>query len=369
MIPFVDLKTQYKIIKNKIDKEIFQVIENTDFIGGASINDFEKEFSKYLGIRYCIGVNSGTDALILGLRALDLAPNSEVIIPANTFLATALAATENGLKPVFVDIDENDYGINLYDLRKKINNRTKAIIIVHLYGQPDKLDEIRAIIKNINKRILIIEDACQAHGAEYKKRKVGNFGIFSAFSFYPGKNLGAYGDGGAIVTNNSSLEKKYRLLRQYGSTKKYYHDILGINSRLDTIQAAVLKVKLSYLDGWNKQRQKLALRYNNLLNKNKEIKTPNIFADRRSVFHLYVIRTLKRNALLEYLNKNSVQTLIHYPIPLHLQKAFKYLNYSNKDLPIITKISNEILSLPIFPELTVNDQNKIVKVLNNFYEQ
>lgn len=367
-IPFVDLKAQYQIIKREINEAIGKTIKNFQFIQGEGVKLFEKEFARYLNVRYCITVNSGTDALILGIRALELKPGDEIIVPVNTFIATALGVSENGLKPVFVDIDD-DYGINLDDLKRKINSRTKAIILVHLYGQPDKIDEVKEIIKKTGKKIYLIEDACQAHGADYKGIKVGNFGIFAAFSFYPGKNLGAYGDGGAIVTNDKKLAEKYRLLREYGQIKKYYHQTLGVNSRLDTIQAAILRVKLRYLDRWNKLRQKHAKLYTEILNKNLPfIKTPKEFPERRSVYHLYVIRVKKRDQLFNYLQNKGVQALIHYPIPLHLQEAYKFLGYKKGDFPIAEKVASEILSLPMFPELKLDFIRKEIKLILNFYK-
>jgi len=339
------------------------------FIQGDEVKNFEKNFSDYLEVKYCISVNSGTDALILGLRSLNLKPQDEVIIPANTFIATALGATENNLKPVFVDIDPQDFGIDLTDLKNKINQRTKAVVVVHLFGQPDKISEIKDIIKQSKQKIYLIEDACQAHGAYYYDKRVGGEGIFSAFSFYPGKNLGAYGDGGAIVTNDKRIAEKIKLLREYGQSKKYFHETLGINSRLDTIQAAILNIKLTRLDHWNKQRQAAALYYTN------QIKTffPNLlppqkFFDRQSVYHLYVVRTKKRNQLLKFLNKNNVQALIHYPVPLHLQKAFHYLGYKKGDLPNTEKAASEILSLPIYPEITKKQIDYIIGKLKDFYK-
>lgn len=284
-ILFVDLKSQYQSIKKEINSAIKKVILSSQFIQGEEVKKFEEEFANYLGTEYCIGVNSGTDALILGIRALEIENGSEIIVSANTFIATALGVSENSLKPVFVDIDEQDYGINLADLKRKINSRTKAIILVHLYGQPDKIDEVKEIIKKTGKKIYLIEDACQAHGAKYKGKRVGNFGIFSAFSFYPGKNLGAYGDGGAIVTNDKKLAEKIKLLREYGQKKKYYHESLGINSRLDSIQAAILRVKLKYLDKWNKKRQEHAFLYNKLIQENiPEIITPKFFLIEKAYF-------------------------------------------------------------------------------------
>lgn len=370
-IPFVDLKKQYQILKKDIDKSIKDVIAGSRFIQGDEVGQFEKEFAGYLNIKHCLGVGSGTEALILGIRALGLYSQDEVIVPANTFIATALGITENNLKPVFVDIDESDFGINLSDLRRKITHRTKAVIIVHLFGQPDKIEEIKKIISQTKRKIYLIEDCCQAHGAKYKGKSVGNFGVFGAFSFYPGKNLGAYGDAGAIVTKDDRLEKKYRQLREYGQKKKYYHEILGINSRLDTIQAAILRVKLRHLDDWNEKRQRWAAYFNkSIINKKMlEMKTPQIYPQRKSVFHLYVIRTKKRDELSSYLNKNNIQSLIHYPIPLHLQHAFKYLGYHKGDMPIVEKIAGEILSLPIFPELNYQEIDFMVNKIQEFFKE
>ncbi|KKP29989.1 MAG: pyridoxal phosphate-dependent protein [Parcubacteria group bacterium GW2011_GWA2_31_28] len=369
VIPFTDLKSQYSHVKREVNTAIKRVINNAQFIGGLEVEKFEKEFARYLKVKYVIGINSGTDALIIGIRGLNLKTNDEVIVPANTFIATALAVSENGARPVFVDIDENDFGINLDDLKNKINEKTKAIILVHLYGQPDKIDEIKEIIKNTGRKIHIIEDACQAHGAIYKGKRVGNFGIFSAFSFYPTKNLGAYGDGGAIVTNDHKLAEKYRLLRQYGSDKKYFHKTFGVNSRLDTLQAAVLGVKLKYLDNWNKKRQAIANLYTKYLNKMvPEVNTPNEFSDRKSVFHIYLIRTKKRNKLANYLKKRGVLTLIHYPLPLHLQKAYDYLGYKYGDFPNTEKASEEILSLPMYEYMTEKQIQYVVKSIEEFYK-
>ena len=367
-IPFVDLKLQYEEIQTEIENAIFKVIQSAKFIQGEDVNKFEEEFANYLGANYCIGVNSGTDALILGVRALELEQGDEILIPANTYISTALAASENGLRPVFVDINE-DFQINLEDLKRKINNRTKAIIVVHMYGQPDSIEKIRESIKKTGKKIHFIEDASQAHGAEYQGKKVGTFGIFSAFSFYPGKNLGAYGDAGAIVTNSKELANKYKLLREYGQREKYYHDILGVNSRLDSIQAAVLRVKLKHLDKWNEKRIKISEYYSDLLKKYVPfIQTPKIFNGRKNVFHLYVIKTKKRDGLLEYLKENKIQSLIHYPIPLHLQRAYAYLGYKRGDLRVTEKISSEILSLPIYPELTREMQEFVVDRISKYFE-
>ncbi len=365
-IPFVDLKTQFDSIQNEIEEAVNTVFHATNFIQGSDVSQFENSFAKHHGAKYCISVNSGTDALILGMRALHLSAGDEVIIPVNTFIATSLAASENGFKPVFVDIDPKDYGINLNDLKKKITRKTKAIIVVHLYGQPDKLKEIQKIIKESGKKIHLIEDACQAHSADYKGKKVGTFGIFSAFSFYPGKNLGAYGDGGALVTNNKKIANEVKLLREYGQRKKYYHDIVGTNTRLDTIQAAILNVKLKHLKEWTRARQQAAKWYNDLLKNVSTVQTPAMFKDRMSVYHLYVIQHPKRDKLIKFLGTKGITALIHYPIPLHLQKAYKYLHYKKGDFPHAEKAADKIVSLPMYPELTRDMVEYVVKHIQEF---
>jgi dTDP-4-amino-4,6-dideoxygalactose transaminase len=365
-VPFVDLKLQYRRHKKDIDRALRRVVTSARFIGGPQVAQFEKKFASYIGAKHAVGVNSGTDALILGMRALNLTPGDEVVIPVHTFIATALGATECGLRPVFVDMDPDDYGINLADLRKKITRKTKAIIAVHLFGQPDKIDEIRKIIRATGRRIHLIEDACQAHGARYRGKRVGTFGTFGAFSFYPGKNLGAYGDGGALVTNSAALAKRMRLLREYGQKKKYVHEILGTNSRLDTMQAAVLLAKLPHLDTWNRQRQQRAAYYTKHLP--TTVATPRTLRDRKSVYHLYVIQAAKRDILQKFLSRRGITTLIHYPIPLHLQGAFRALGYKRGDFPHAEAFARRILSLPMYPELTDRQADKVIRAVKAFYE-
>ena len=306
----------------------------------------------------------------MGIRALGIEKGSEVLVPVNTFIATALGVSENGLKPVFVDMDPSDYGMDIADLKKKITSKTKAILPVHLYGQPDKLDEIKDCIKKSKKDIYLIEDACQSHGSLYKTKRTGSFGVFSAFSFYPGKNLGAYGDGGAFVTNDAALSHKVKLLREYGQEKKYVHDSLGVNSRLDTIQAAVLRTKLPHLDEWNRKRQYFASLYTSKLKKLlPQIKTPQQYPERMSVFHLYVIEVEKRDQLLRHLNDNGIQALIHYPTPLHLQKAYTYLGYKKGNFPNAEKSASRILSLPMHPNLSEKQVEYVVKMIQKFYDR
>jgi dTDP-4-amino-4,6-dideoxygalactose transaminase len=365
-VPFVDLKIQYKLHKYEIDHAIAAVLRESQFVHGKAVGLFEKEFASYLKARYCIAMNSGTDALILGFRALELSSGDEVIVSANTYIATALGASENGLKPVFVDCDPTDYGLDLSDLKKKITSRTKAIIAVHLFGQPEKIEEIQKIIRASGKKIYLVEDACQAHGAMIKGKKVGTFGIFSAFSFYPGKNLGAYGDGGAVVTGSSLIAGKLRMLREYGQKRKYFHQTRGVNSRLDTIQAAILLAKLPYLNRWNARRQEMARYYTKHLSGIVE-KTPVHLADRKSVFHLYVVEVARRDALIAELKKNDITTLIHYPVPLHLSGTYKYLGYKRGDFPQAEHAANHLISLPMFPELTRKQADFVIKTIRKYY--
>ncbi len=369
-VPFIDLKAQYYSIQNDIDRAIKSVVSSGNFAQGDEITSFESEFAKYIGAKDCISLNSGTDALILGLRALDLQPGDEVIVPSFTFIATAIAAVENNLRPVFVDVDERDYGLNLADLQKKITPKTKAIICVHLYGQPDKIIEIQDIIRKTKQKIYLIEDACQAHGAKYNGKKVGTFGIFSAFSFYPTKNLGAYGDGGALITNDKKLAQKIRLLKMYGEKTRYFSEGPGINSRLDSLQASILRAKLPHLDAWNAKRKLLAQRYSDLFAKQAPfIFTPSVKKNCEHVFHLYVIRTKKRNELQKYLAEKNISSLIHYPRPLHLQKVYSRYGYKKGDLPIVEKVASEVLSLPFYAEMNSDQIKNVTLEIANFYNR
>ena len=367
-VPYIDLASQYRAIQPEIDSAFREVFKKMQFIGGAEVESFEKEFATFLGVKYVISVNSGTDALLMGIEALQFSPGDEVIVPVNTFYATAVAVVKNNLKLVFVDVDES-YGMSVSDLERKITNKTKAIIAVHLYGQPENLQSIQEIIFKKNKNILLIEDACQAHGATYDGKKVGTFGIFSAFSFYPGKNLGAYGDGGAIATSDDVFAAKCRLLREYGQTAKYYHESIGTNSRLDALQAAVLRKKLVHLSDWNKQRFNNAIYYNARLVDCKNVIVPKILEDRKSVFHIYAIRAKHRNMLQTYLSEHGITTLIHYPVPLHESGAFSYLKYTKGDFPHAEEHADELLSLPMYPELSKGQIDYVVEHIKMFYER
>lgn len=368
-VPFVNLSSQFKEHENNIYSIIRNVFDNGQFIGGEPVSTFESNFARYIGTEHCISLNSGTDALILGTRALELDQGSEVIFPANTYYATLLAAKSNGLKPVLCEINDNDFGYSLAHLKKLINSRTKAIMVVHLYGQPDKVNEIQDLIKKSKRKIYIIEDSCQAHGSKLNGKRVGSYGIFSAFSFYPSKNLGAYGDGGAITTNDSSLEKRLRRVKEYGQSQKYHHESIGFNSRLDTLQAAILSYKLTHLDSWNGQRQSLAKIYDEMLRLIPEVMIPKVFSNRKSIYHLYVIRTKERNALQVFLKERGIDTQIHYPYPIHLQNAWKSLKYKKGDFPTTETLSNEILSLPMYPELTERQVRYVcISIMNFFYQ-
>lgn len=362
-VPFFDLKKQYKSIQSKIDFVIKQTLSNSSFILGKNLEEFENQFAKYIGVDYTIGVNSGTDALLLSLIALGIKKDDEIITVPNSFVATTLAITNLGAKPIFVDIDSKTYNIDVNQIEKNITNKTKAILPVHLYGHPAEMNKILEIAKKYN--LKVIEDACQAHGALYNGKKVGSFGDLACFSFYPTKNLGAYGDAGIITTNNKELANKLKMLRNYGQTKKYYYEIRGINTRLDEIQAAILNVKLKYLDKWNEKRIKNANLYTSLLKNIPEISLP-ISQDSKHVFYSYIIRTENRDQLQKYLEENGILTLIHFPIPLHLQKVHKNLGYKLNDFPITEKYANEILSLPMFPELTKSEIKYIAEKIKEF---
>jgi len=364
MIPFVDLKAQYDSIKDEIDEVIQNVLDDTSFIMGEELKKFEEEFALFCDVKYAIGVANGSDALILALKACGIGKGDEVITVPHTFISTAEAISNVGGKVVFVDIEPKTYTIDISKIEEKINEKTKAIIPVHLYGQPANMDPIMRLAKKYN--LKVIEDAAQAHGAEYEGEKVGSIGDVSCFSFYPGKNLGAYGDAGIVVTDNEEIAEKVKLLRNHGRiTKKYEHKIEGYSSRLDNLQAAILRVKLRYLNKWNESRRENAKKYNELLNNISGITTPYEADYAKHVYHLYVIRAENRDKLREELRSKGIATGIHYPIPLHLQLAYNYLGYKRGDFPITEEASQKILSLPMFAELTGVQIEEIVKIIKN----
>ncbi|MEM2971980.1 MAG: DegT/DnrJ/EryC1/StrS family aminotransferase [Candidatus Bathyarchaeia archaeon] len=361
MIPFVDLKREYLEIKGEINEAIQRVIEKGTFILGEEVEKFEEEFSSYIGVKYGVSVNSGSDALFLTLKALGISKGDEVITVSHTFIATADAITRNEAIPIFVDINPETYCINPEKIEEKITKNTKAILPVHIYGHPADMDPILEIAQAHD--LYVIEDACQAHGAEYKGRKAGSIGDAGCFSFYPIKNLGAYGDGGIIVTDNEELATKLRMLRNYGQREKYHHEIVGVNSRLDEIQAAILRVKLKHLDEWNSRRRENAKLYTELL-ADTEIVTPTE-ENAKHAYHLYVVRCKERDKLQQHLLKNEIQTLIHYPIPVHKQKAYSNFSLSH-NLSVTEEICKEILSLPIFPQLTKREVEHVATAINDF---
>lgn len=360
-IPIVDLKKQYLGIKKEIDSAIKEVITDQFFILGRQLESFEKEFAGYLKTKYVVGVGSGTDALILALRALGIKKGDEVITQPNSFIATTLAITELGATPVFADVDPDTFQIDEKKIEKLITRKTKAILPVHLYGAPCQINEIVKIAKK--NKLYIVEDACQSHGSTLNGKMTGTFGDLGVFSFYPGKNLGAYGDGGAVCTNNRVFFERLKKLRNYGQEKKYYHSAIGVNSRLDELQAAVLRVKLKHLNSWNKARNKIAKFYNQHL---KKTKTQKIINNSFSNYHVFSILTKKRSQLVDFLKQKNIQTLIHYPVPIHLQKCYRFLNLKKGDFPEAEKICAQIISLPIFPELTAKDLSYIINSINTF---
>jgi len=348
MIPFIDLKREHAEISEEINHAIQGVLKSGWFILGEQVKGFEEEFSRYIGTKYATGVNSGSDALYLALQALGIGKGDEVITVSHTFVSTADAIVRNGAKPVFVDIDADTYCIDVAKIEERITKRTRALLPVHLYGHPADMEPITDIARR--HRLFVIEDACQAHGAEYKGKKVGSIGDIGCFSFYPVKNLGAYGDGGVVLTNDQALATKLRMLGNCGQSQKYYHDFVGVNSRLDEIQAAILRVKLHHLEEWNERRREIARFYDELL-RDSGIALPLEKDYAKHVYHLYVIRHKNREKLQKRLLDDGIQTLIHYPIPVHLQRAYRTLGYGKGDLPVTEKCAGEVLSLPIFTEL------------------
>ena len=361
MIPFVDLKREYSTIKDKVQTAISEVFEKGIFVLGENVGLFEEEFAEYIGQKFGIGVANGTDAIEIALRACGVGEGDEVITVPNTAVPTVSAIISAQAKPVFVDIDDKTMLMDTCKIEDKITSRTKAIVPVHLYGQPVDMSALLVIAKKHG--LKVIEDCAQAHGAQIDNRMVGSFGDASAFSFYPTKNLGAYGDGGMVITNNPSVQEKAKLLRNYGFKKRYETVIHGVNSRLDELHATVLRVKLKYLDERNGERIEIANRYNTALsNIIRPYKKDNV----KHVHHLYVIRSDRRDALMDYLKDNGVLTVIHYPIPIHLQKAYKSLGYKKGDFPVAEQVASEIISLPLFIGLTEQEQNQVISLINQF---
>ena len=360
MIPFVDLKAQYRSIKDEVNAAIQGVIERCEFTLGSEVAAFEKEFAAYCQVEHGIGVNTGTSALHLALLAAGVGKGDEVITVPFTFVATVSAIDYTGAKPVFVDIDPKTFTMDVNAIEAAITDKTKAIIPVHLYGQPADMDPILEIARKHN--LVVIEDACQAHGAEYKGRRAGSMGHMGCFSFYPGKNLGAYGEGGMVVTSNPEFTRTIRMLRDWGAEKKYQHVLKGFNFRLEGIQGAVLRVKLKYLEGWTEARRAAAARYDSLL-AGSGVSTPYAHPDVRHVYHLYAIRTQQRQVWQDTLLAQGIQTGIHYPTPVHLLPAFADLGYQAGQFPHSERAAIEVLSLPMFPELTAAQCEQVAQAV------
>ncbi len=360
-IPLVDLKAQYAAIQSEIDAALQEVLDDACYVLGPAVQRFEENFARYCQAKHCIGVASGTDALHLVFRGLGIGAGDEVIVPAFTFVATALGVSLAGATPVLVDVNHGDALINPDMIEAAITPRTKAILPVHLYGRCADMDRINSIARAHD--LLVIEDACQAHGAVYKGRTAGSLGTVAAFSFYPGKNLGAYGDGGAITTSDTALAERLQLIRNWGSVRKYYHEEIGLNSRLDTIQAAVLDVKLKHLSAWNKQRRAHAAHYDDLLAGDGIVPVFDSTSGSQSAHHLYVVRVADRDAQLAWLNSKGVGAGIHYPFPIHRLRAYESIAVPRGSLAESEAWAAECLSLPIYPELTAAQRHYTVSSL------
>jgi dTDP-4-amino-4,6-dideoxygalactose transaminase len=359
-LPLVDLRAQHASIAAEVQAALDRVISNTDFILGADVAGFETEFAQYCEAAHCVGLDSGMSALELGMRAMGIGPGDEVITPAGSFIASSSAISFTGATPVWVDVDARTYNIDPDLIEAAITPRTRAIMAVHLYGQPADMDRILDIGRRHG--LPVIEDACQSHGARYKGRRTGSMGVFAAFSFYPAKNLGAYGDAGALTTNDAELAEKVRMMRNYGQRAKYDHVYLAWNRRLDTIQAAVLRVKLRHLDGWNQARRTVASLYAELLQESGA-GLPYASADSEHVYHLYVVRVEERERVQRELAAGGVSTGIHYPVPIHLQEAYRGTGFGRGSFPVTESAAERVLSLPMYPELTEAGVRRVAAAL------
>jgi dTDP-4-amino-4,6-dideoxygalactose transaminase len=364
-VNFLDLKSQYLSIKPEIDAAIQNVIDKTAFAAGPFVKEFEENFAKAQGAKYCVGVNSGTAALHIAFMAADIKYGDEVIVPANTFFATPEAVSLSGATPVFVDNEKLFYNIDPLKIENAITSKTKAIVAVNLYGQPAQLDIIKAIADK--HKLLFIEDCAQSHLATYHGKSTGTYGIMGCFSFYPGKNLGAYGEGGAVITDDELLYKKMMALRDHGSSKKYFHDYIGHNYRLEGIQGAVLNVKLKYLPSWTETRRKNAGYYKQYLAGIKDVIVPEEIEGAYSVYHLFVVRVPRREELAQFLQENGIYTGIHYPIPCHRQKAYDFLGYGEGSIPVAEKYAKEIISLPMSEQLKEEEVQYVCQKIREFY--
>lgn len=361
MIKFLDLYKINERLRKEINGKITQVLDSGWYLLGEETENFEQNFAKYCGVKHCIGVANGLESLNLIIRGYGFAQGDEIIVPANTYIASILSISENGCTPILVEPDINTYNINPDLIEKKITSKTKAIMVVHLYGQAVQMQKIWALAQKYN--LKIIEDSAQAHGAKYQNQRVGSLGDASGFSFYPGKNLGCVGDGGCVTTNDDELAQKIKALRNYGSHKKYHNVFIGMNSRLDEIQAGILDIKLKFLDENNQKRKEIAKYYRKNI-KNSSIILPNVYAEDAHVWHLFVVRTKQRDNFQKYLLDNEIQTIIHYPIPPHKQECYKLWN--NLSYPITEEIHKSVLSLPISPVMSDDEVKKVVEVINEY---
>lgn len=366
-IPFVDLKAQYKSIKEEIDAAIFDCVENTAFVQGKRVSNFENAFASFLGVKHVIGCANGTDAIFLALKAIGIKQGDEVITAANSFIATSEAVSMTGARVVFADVDSRTNNVTVETIEPKITKNTKVLLPVHLYGYPADMVGIKEVADRHGLRI--VADAAQAHGAEIGGKSIATMADVTTYSFFPGKNLGAYGDAGAVATDNDEIAEYIRKYRNHGRLGKYTHDFEGVNMRMDEIQGAVLGVKLPYLGGWTDARRRHTIYYNQNLAGVGDLVCPDYPTDVKAVYHLYVIETDRRDALQKYLNDKGIATGIHYPVPLPLQPAYAYLNMSEKDIPICAGKAQRILSLPMYPELTEENQNYVVKTIKSFFEE
>jgi len=362
-VPFVDLQAQHYAIHDEVLEAVDGVISKGNFILGEPVSQLEAEFAAYCGTHYAIGVDSGLSALQLALEAFGIGPGDEVIVPANTFIATAAAVTFAGARPVLIDIDPSTYNVDLDRLKSAITSRTKALMPVHLYGLPVDMDSIMEIANR--EGLYVIEDACQAHGAYYRDKRVGSIGHAGAFSFYPAKNLGACGDAGMLVTNDPIVDERVRAMRNCGQRQKYYHTFAPYNHRLDTLQAAILRIKLKHLDVWNAARRSHAAEYNKMLGDSSVI-APVPIEGAQAVWHLYVIRCTNRDDMQTHLGKQGIGTGIHYPIPIHMQPYYQNLGYQLHDFPVTEGYATQILSLPMFPELSREAIEYVVAAIKSF---
>ena len=365
-VKFLDLYSQYQSIREDIDNAIHEVIKGSAFIGGQYVSQFENEFAQYIGVEHCVGVGNGTDAIEIAIESLNLPPNSEIMVPANSFIATSEAVTRSGHKIVFCDVDPNNYTISKSSMEAQLSSRTQAIILVHLYGHPCNMDDILIFAKK--NKLKIIEDCAQAHGAEFRNKKVGSIGDIGTFSFYPGKNLGAYGDGGAIVTNDPDLAGQCRMIANHGRLSKYDHKFEGRNSRLDGLQAAILSVKLTKLDEWTEARIKVADYYSRELHSISSLVLPCRESWAKHVYHLYVIRTQERDLLKNYLASHEIESGIHYPISLPKLRAYDHLRQNTSDY-FTNEADSKLLSLPIGEHLSNNNLNKVITTIRDFFDK